>query len=40
MIWTYFINNEPISAYSVIGLALIMAGIFIQLKNKIRTSKK
>jgi drug/metabolite transporter (DMT)-like permease len=40
MIWTYFINNEPISAYSVTGLALIMAGIFIQIKNKIGTSKK
>lgn len=34
MIWTYFLNNEPFSIASVAGLSLIIAGIFIQLANK------
>jgi len=35
MIWTYILNSEPISYYSVIGLILIVTGIIIQVKNKI-----
>ncbi|HLC66789.1 MAG TPA: DMT family transporter [Candidatus Nanoarchaeia archaeon] len=34
MIWTYFLNAEPFAISSVIGLLLIVTGIFIQLKNK------
>jgi drug/metabolite transporter (DMT)-like permease len=34
MVWTYFLNNESFSYFSVIGLALIVSGIIIQLKNK------
>jgi len=34
MIWTFFLNSEAISIASAIGLALIIAGIVIQLKNK------
>ena len=37
MIWTYFLNGEPFSIASVIGLGLIIAGIFIQLTNKVET---
>jgi drug/metabolite transporter (DMT)-like permease len=36
MIWTYILNSEPISIASLIGLALIVIGIFIQLTNKIK----
>lgn len=35
MIWTYLLNGENFSTLSVVGLALIIAGIFIQLANKI-----
>lgn len=34
MIWTYFLNGEQFSIASVIGLALIVTGIFIQLTNR------
>lgn len=34
MVWTYFLNNEPFSMVSLIGLVLIVGGIFIQLTNK------
>jgi drug/metabolite transporter (DMT)-like permease len=34
MIWTYFLNGEQFSIASVIGLALIVMGIFIQLTNR------
>lgn len=34
MIWTFLLNSEPFSIYSVIGLILIIGGILIQLKNK------
>jgi len=34
MIWTYFLNAEPIEVFSVIGLVLIIVGIMIQLTNK------
>lgn len=34
MVWTYFLNGEQFSMTSVVGLALIIAGIFIQLTNK------
>jgi drug/metabolite transporter (DMT)-like permease len=37
MIWTYFLNGEPFSIASVIGLGLIIAGIFIQLTNKVES---
>ena len=37
MIWTYYLNNEQFSIASVIGLALIVSGIFIQIKNKVRS---
>lgn len=33
LVWTFFILNEPISPLSVIGLCLIVVGIFIQLKD-------
>jgi drug/metabolite transporter (DMT)-like permease len=33
LVWTYFLNSEPIRFFSVIGLILIVAGIFIQLRN-------
>jgi drug/metabolite transporter (DMT)-like permease len=36
MLWTYFLNAEPISAFSVLGLGLIILGVFIQLKNKVK----
>jgi drug/metabolite transporter (DMT)-like permease len=34
MIWTYLLNSEPFSIYSIIGLALIVTGILIQLRSK------
>lgn len=34
LIWTYFLNSEPIRAFSVVGLILIISGIIIQLRNK------
>ena len=34
LIWTYFLNSEPIRFFSVIGLILIITGIIIQIKNK------
>ncbi|MFH0971399.1 MAG: DMT family transporter [Candidatus Micrarchaeota archaeon] len=30
MVWTYFLNSEMVSAYSIIGLLLILAGIALQ----------
>lgn len=35
MIWTYFLNREPFSLFSIIGLVLIISGILIQIRNKI-----
>jgi drug/metabolite transporter (DMT)-like permease len=35
MIWTYFLNKEPFSLAAIIGLVLIVGGIFIQLRNKL-----
>ncbi|HLD86715.1 MAG TPA: EamA family transporter, partial [Candidatus Nanoarchaeia archaeon] len=34
MVWTYALNAEPFSFHSIIGLGLIIVGIFIQLRNK------
>lgn len=34
LVWTYFFLKENISIYSVIGLVVIVLGIFIQLKDK------
>lgn len=34
MIWTYFLNNEPISFVSLIGLSLIVTGVLIQAINR------
>lgn len=34
MVWTYFLNAEPFSIFSVLGLSLILSGILIQLKNR------
>jgi len=33
VIWTYFLNSEPIRFFSIIGLILIVTGIIIQLKK-------
>jgi drug/metabolite transporter (DMT)-like permease len=33
-IWTYIFLNEKITASSVVGLGIIILGIFIQLKDK------
>ena len=35
MVWTYMLNSEAFSIASIIGLALIITGIVIQLKNKV-----
>jgi drug/metabolite transporter (DMT)-like permease len=40
MIWTYFLNDEQFSFTSIIGLGLIIAGIFVQLSNKENTKKE
>ncbi|MBQ6991554.1 MAG: DMT family transporter [Clostridia bacterium] len=34
LVWTYFFLKENISIYSVLGLVVIVLGIFIQLKEK------
>jgi len=34
LVWTFFILKEPITPWSLIGLAVIVLGIFIQLKDK------
>jgi len=34
LVWTYFLLKENISIYSVLGLVVIVLGIFIQLKDK------
>jgi drug/metabolite transporter (DMT)-like permease len=34
MVWTYFLNAEQFSFFSVIGLAFIVTGALIQLKNQ------
>ena len=36
LIWTFFILGEEIAPASVLGLAVIVGGIFIQLKEKKR----
>ncbi len=36
LIWTYFLNLEPIRIFSIVGLILIIVGMIIQIKNKIR----
>lgn len=33
LIWTFFLLGEPVSVYSLLGLGLIIAGIFVQMKN-------
>jgi drug/metabolite transporter (DMT)-like permease len=35
LIWTYFLNSEPITLFSIMGLILIITGIAIQMRNKI-----
>lgn len=35
LIWTYLLLKEPFSIYSVLGLAVIILGIFIQIKGKV-----
>jgi drug/metabolite transporter (DMT)-like permease len=34
LVWTYFLNSEPIRIYSVVGLMMIILGIIMQMKNK------
>ena len=34
LVWTFFILEEPIKPLSLIGLAVIIVGIFIQMKDK------
>ena len=34
LVWTFFILREPIKPLSLIGLAVIIVGIFIQMKDK------
>jgi drug/metabolite transporter (DMT)-like permease len=34
LVWTFFILHEPINPLSVLGLGIIILGIFIQLKGK------
>lgn len=34
LIWTYLLLNEPFNIYSILGLILIIVGIFIQIKEK------
>lgn len=37
LVWTFFILKEPIEPLSVLGLCIIVVGIFIQLKDGSRT---
>jgi drug/metabolite transporter (DMT)-like permease len=39
LVWTFFILKEPIRLLSVLGLVLIVIGIFIQLKGTKKTQK-
>ena len=39
-VWTFFVLKEPINPLSVAGLALIILGIFIQLKDKDKKAEK
>lgn len=39
LVWTAIFLNEPISIYSIIGLGVIVCGIFIQIKDKKSESK-
>lgn len=34
LVWTFLVLGEPISIYSLLGLSIIVLGIFIQLKGK------
>ncbi len=34
LIYIYFILHEPISIYSLLGLVVIVCGVFVQMKNK------
>jgi drug/metabolite transporter (DMT)-like permease len=36
LVWTFFVLKEPIKPLSVIGLMLIIIGIFIQIKDQKR----
>ena len=36
LVWTFFILKEPIEPMSILGLCMIVVGIFIQLKGKDR----
>lgn len=40
LVWTFFILGEPIEPLSVIGLCLIVAGIFVQLKDHKQNADK
>lgn len=40
LVWTFFILNEPIEPLSVVGLAVIVLGIFIQIKDQPRDKNK
>ncbi len=40
LVWTFFILGEPVKPTSLIGLCMIVAGIFIQLKGNALTSRK
>lgn len=40
LVWTFFILNEPIKPLSVVGLAVIVLGIFIQIKDQDKDKNK
>ena len=35
MIWTYTLNSEPVSIFSIAGLLLIVIGMAVQVRNKV-----
>ena len=39
LVWTGIVLKEKISFYSVLGLVIIVLGIFIQMKNKVAETK-
>lgn len=40
LVWTFFILHEPIQPMSILGLCIIIAGIFIQLRDPKVSAKK
>ena len=40
LVWTFFILEEPIKPLSLLGLAVIIIGIFIQMKDKSKDKDK